>query len=260
MKLSAIVATRNEGKMLGPCLESLGFADEIIVVDMESSDDTLTVARKFNVTIINYPWKRFDYSGPRNKGFEKSQGEWILYIDADERVTPLLRKEIIRSISLPAQAGNSENQYSAYAIPRRNIIFNQEFKHVGQWPDYAKRLFKRGKFQKFEGAVHEEPVFDGVLGHLTNSMIHNKHENISEMIEKTNQWSDIEARLMFEAKHPQMNIFRFASAIVREFWLRMISQRAFLDGTKGMIYALYQAFSRYVSYSKLWELQIKDKK
>ena len=111
--------------------------------------------------------------------------------------------------------------------------------------------------RSLSGELHEEPIVSGKMGYLVNPIIHHKHDNISEMVEKTNTWSEIEARLMFSANHPKMNILRFFSAGAREAWLRIIRQRAFLDGYMGMIYAIYQVFSRFVSYAKLWEMQIK---
>jgi len=145
-------------------------------------------------------------------------------------------------------------------------VLGKEFKHCGQQPDYVKRLFRKSGFKFWSGDLHEEPnyIYDGeitvgngkTIGYMRNPLIHIKHKNLSEMVEKTNGWSEIEARLMFEAKHPPMNVLRFVSAMFREFWLRMIKQAAFLDGPEGIIYALYQVFSRFVSYAKLWELQL----
>ncbi|HET7098724.1 MAG TPA: hypothetical protein VFI61_00585 [Patescibacteria group bacterium] len=188
----------------------------------------------------------------RNEGLKKAKSEWLLYVDSDEEVAKELKNEIEIEIE--------KNKLSAYAIPRKNIIFGKEFKYSGQYPDYQKRLFKKNSLKKWVGNVHEEPVFDGRLGHLKNPIIHHKNMTIGQMVEKTNIWSGIEAKLMFEANHPRMNIPRFFSAGLREFWLRMITQIAFLDGTEGVIYALYQVYSKLISYSKLWELQINTKK
>ena len=130
-------------------------------------------------------------------------------------------------------------------------------RYGGWWPDYVIRLFRKRYLRGYKNDLHEEPVYNGNLGYVKAPFIHVKHDNLTAMMEKTNMWSEIEAKLMFEAHHPSMNVSRFLSAMWREFWLRMIKNRGFMDGIEGMIYALYQVYSKFVSYAKLWELQIK---
>lgn len=250
MKISAVVIAKDEEKKIGECFESLGWADEILLVDSGSKDKTVEIAKSFGVKVVKFGGG--NYSKWRNKGSEESEGEWILYVDADERVTPLLRKEILSIINSKLSILN----YSAYAIPRRNFILGSELKHGGWWPDYAKRLFYKPQFKSWKGDLHEEPEYEGQLGHLKNPLIHLKHDNFEDMVDKTNKWSEIEAKLMFEAQHPPMNALKFFSAGFREFWLRMVRHLAFLDGPKGVMYALYQVYSRLISYAKLWERQI----
>ena len=251
MKISAVIITKNEEKMITGCLRTLSWADEIVIVDTGSTDKTNAIAKKYKARIVNYDGPA-SYAQWRNKGLKEAKGEWILYVDADERVTPSLRQEIINLVS------QQHSVYVASAIPRRNFIFGKEFKHGGQWPDYQKRFFKKSNLMKWIGKVHEEPDFKGKLGYIKNPMLHIKHETLTEMVEKTNDWSEVEGKLMFEAHHPPMTIVRFGSVALREFWLRMIKQMAFLDGGEGIIYAMYQVFSRFISYAKLWELQIKS--
>ena len=191
-----------------------------------------------------------NFSDWRNEGLKNAKGDWIFYLDFDEEVTADLRKEIEFVTSKPQTIN------VAYAIPRRNYIFKKEFKHGGQYPDYQKRLFKRNKITKWVGEVHEEPIIAGKMGHLKNFIIHRKDITISQMIKKTNEWSEIEAELMFKSHHPKMNLFRFASAGFREFVLRFVKQKAFMDGKEGIIYGIYQIYSRLISYSKLWEKQL----
>lgn len=256
--LSVVIIAKNEEEKLPDCLKSVNWADEIILVDSGSTDDTIKIAKEFGSRIVNE--KTGSYSKWRNKGMKRAKSDWVLYVDADERVTPQLRKEIQSTINnkhaqqSPGEDGSTI--HSAYAIPRKNFILGKELKHGGWWPDYVKRLFRKDKFGSWAGELHEEPDFKGELGHLENPLVHLKHDNLEEMVEKTNKWSEIEAKLMFEADHPPMNILRFLSAMFREFWLRMIRHTAFLDGTKGIIYALYQVYSRFISYAKLWEMQL----
>ena len=227
-----LIGGKVDKALLKKCLNSVKWAGEVIQVNTDNLKGS--------------------FSEWRNEGLKKAKGEWILYVDSDEEVVASLRDEIIQLVN------KSVKTVGAYAIPRKNIIFNKEFKYSGQYPDYQKRLFKKTSLKKWVGDVHEEPVYDGVLGHLKNPLIHYKSLTISQMVEKTNKWSAIEARLLFDANHPPMNLFRFASVAIREFCKRMIWERAFLDGREGIIYALYQVFSRLVTYSKLWELQQKN--
>ncbi|MGB6838900.1 MAG: glycosyltransferase family 2 protein [Microgenomates group bacterium] len=250
-KISTIIIAKNEEEKIGECLESLSWADEVIVVDSGSTDKTVEIARKKKAKVIRYT--KGGFSDWRNKGAKEAKGDWLLYVDADERVTPLLRKEILTLIK------NSPDK-SLYAIPRRNIILGKEMKHGGWWPDYVKRLMKKSNFKKWEGELHENPVVDGKLGHLKEPLTHLKHDNLGEMVEKTNEWSQIEARLLFDADHPKMTWWRFFRIMATELWHRLIKLKGFLDGTKGVIYAIYQMWSKFVTYAKLWEMQLNVQK
>lgn len=211
------------------CLDSVSFAGEVVIVDTKNL--------------------KGGFAEWRNHGAKIAKGEWLLYIDTDEQVTPELARVIQEVIG--------SDEFAGYAIPRRNIIFGKEMKHCGLWPDYVLRLIKKDKFKGWFGELHEQPKIEGRIDHLKEPLVHTKHKNLSEMVDKTNAWSEIEAKLMFEAHHPKMNALRFFSAGFREFWQRMILQAAFLDGTEGVIYGLYQVYSRLISYAKLWEMQLK---
>lgn len=254
MELSVVIIAKNEELMLPECLKSLDWVSkygEILLIDTGSTDKTISIARKFGARVIEYKSGK-GFSDWRNKGAREAKGKWIFYLDADERLTPNLRKEIISLIT------GHRSMNTAYAIPRRNFVLGKELKHGGFYPDYQKRLFKLSDLEMWTGELHEEPLYGGSLGHFNNPMIHEKHETLSEMVEKTNKWSNIEGKLMFDSGHPPMNILRFSTAMLREFWHRMIVKKAFLDGKVGIIFAIYQVFSRFVSYAKLWELQIKN--
>lgn len=228
IKISAIVIVGEKinQKLFKKCLDSISWCDEIIKIDGIKGT----------------------FSKWRNDGAKKAKGDWLLYIDTDEEVTSELKNVIKKVIS--------SDEFPAYAIPRRNFIFGKEMKHCGLWPDYVVRLIKRDKLEGWQGDLHEQPKILGEICHLKEPLVHTKHNNLSDMVEKTNKWSEIEAELMFNSHHPQMNIFRFISAGFREFWQRMIIQTAFLDGTEGVVYGLYQVYSRLISYSKLWEKQL----
>lgn len=249
-KISAIVLAKNSESLIEECLESLKWADEIVLVDNDSTDSTLEKAKKFNNVFVlkNYG----DFSERRNIGAKRASGEWLLYIDDDERVTPLLKKEIETTLE--------DATFPAYAIARRNIFLGHEMKHGGWWPDYVLRLIKKDALKDWKGELHEQPVVDGEIGKLKEPLIHISHRSLSEMVDKTNDWSEIEARLLYESGHPKMAWWRFFSVAAREFWYRGIKELGFLDGPVGIIEIIYQVFSRMITYAKLWEMQIRSEK
>ena len=257
LKLSAIVLTKNEEPVIGDCLESIRWADEIVVVDHGSTDKTLEIVRKFGVKkIVNAPVDS-NFSDRRNSGVKEARGEWLLYVDADERVTPELRNEIIAVCNKPPAISG----LVAYAIPRKNIRLTKILYHGGWWPDYVLRLMRKDKLINWEGELHEQPKIDGEVGKLKEAFLHYSHRgSLEHKLQNTINWSKIEGQQMFDAKHPPMNTPRFVSAMWREFYSRMIKQKAFLDGTEGIIEAFYQVFSVFISYARLWEMQQKIKK
>lgn len=245
--LTAVIIARNEENKIADAVESVSWADEVIVVDSGSVDKTPDIAKMLGAAVIKTSGK--NYSDWRNDGLKNAQGRWILYIDADERVTPLLRKEILETL------GKELSQSTAFAIPRRNFIFGKEMKYGGLWPDYQKRLFRKENISGWSGELHEEPEIKGPIGHLKEPLIHLKHDNIEDMVVKTNRWSETEAKLLYRGGHPKMSWWRFLRIMTTEFYLRFLTQRGFLDGTEGVIYSLYQVWSKFVTYSKLWEMQ-----
>lgn len=250
--ISTVVITKNNENKIKDCLESVkSLSGEILVIDGGSTDKTVEVARRYGARIIKQVGR--GYSDWRNQGLKNAKGEWIFYLDSDERVSPELAREIELRVT------SHESRTFAYAIPRKNIILGREMMHGGWWPDYVKRLFKKSALQKWVGDLHEEPVFNGNMELLKSPILHLKHDNLSEMVEKTNQWSAIEAKLLLDAGHPKMVWWRFWRIIKTEFFYRFFVKLGFLDGPEGVIYALYQTWSRFITYAKLWEMQRKVK-
>jgi len=248
--LSAIIIAKNEEEKISACIKSVSFADEIIVVDSGSEDKTIEISKKLGANIFKSSKKSFkDW---RNEGLKNAKGDWILYIDADERVGKELKKEIVSILS-------SDSKHSYFVIPRKNKILGKFMKHGGWYPDYVKRLFRKEKLVEWVNDLHEEPIVMGSFGYLKNDLLHIKHDNLFDMVEKTNRWSEIEAKLLYDSKHPRMETWRFIRIMATEFIYRMIKKRAFLDGKEGVLYAIYQVYSRFLSYAKLWEMQLKVK-
>lgn len=246
-KITALIITKNEEENIARAVKTVRWCDEVLVVDTGSTDKTVGKAKKSGAKVISFDSSKPDYAAWRNKGAKEGRGDWLLYIDADEEVSKALKSEIKGELET--------TQFAAFDIPRKNYILGKWMRHGGQWPDKVLRLMRKDSLVGWKGVLHEQPKIKGKLGHLTNPLIHHKHDNLEDMVTKTNMWSEVEAKLMFDAGHPPMNVLRFTTAASREFWKRMIVQMAFLDGPKGIIYALYQVFSRFVSYAKLWEMQ-----
>lgn len=243
--LSVVVIVKNEENRIKACLESAKWADEIVVVDNGSSDKTLKITKDYTDKIIKTNLS--DFASLRNLGMKEANGDWVLFVDADERVLESLRKEIEAMITL--------GDFSAYAISRRNIIFGTEVKYGPFWPDWVIRLLKRSDFEGWIGKVHEYPKFKGKLGYSKNSLLHLTHRNIDQIILKSLEWSKIDAKLRLEGNHPKMSGWRFLRIFLSEIFNQGIVRRGFFNGTIGVMDSLLQAFSMYMTYVRLWEMQ-----
>ncbi len=251
MKLSAIIIAKNAEDLISDCLKSISFCDEIIVVDGGSTDKTNNIAKKFHAKVIT--GDTINFAGQRNIGLQHASGEWVLYIDTDERVSPSLREEIIKYAGNPTlPAGRQVNQYQAYKIKRKNFYFGNH-----EWPQIEKleRLFKRENLKKWEGRLHESPIIVGEVGELDGYLLHYTHRDLTSMLQKTIIWSQVEAELRFKNNHPQMTWWRFPRVMLTAFWDSYIRQQGYKAGTAGMVESIYQAFSIFITYARLWEMQ-----
>lgn len=246
MKISVIVLNKNEEEVIRDCLESVRqLADEIIVLDGGSTDNSLEIAKEYKAKIVRQKGK--DFAAWRTEGLEQVEGEWVFYIDPDERVTPLLKNEMQSVVDNP--------QCSAYAVPRRNFLLGKELRFGGWYPDFVERLFLRNKLKKWEGKLHERPVYEGELGYLANPLIHLQPEKIEPALEKSIKWSGIEAKLLFESSHPPVTWWRVLRMGATTIFERLVKKQGFRDGAEGWIESIYQAFHTMIVYLKVWELQ-----
>lgn len=243
--ISAIVITKNEEKFIAGCLESLKWADEVIVFDNFSKDKTVEIAKKYTKQVFEGDVANF--SDHRNKAAEKAKGDWLLFVDADERVSKELRVEILEKIK--------QNTLSSFALPRRNIIFGQQVKYAAFSPDYVLRLFKKDQFTGYIGDIHEQPQVKGERGSTDNSLIHFTHRNLDQIVNKSLAWSHVDAKLRFDSNHPPMSGWRFIRILVSELFNQLIKRGGIKGGTVGIIDAILQTFSFVMSYVRLWEMQ-----
>jgi len=241
--LTAIIIAKNEEQRLDRCLSSLKWISHIIVVDNHSTDKTREIAHKHNTAICDSESRSF--SVLREIGAKNARSKWILYMDADEVMTDELKNEIIEIL-------NKSDSKPAYFIKRKNYYYGKYL-----WPetDKMQRLFIKDKLIGWQGDLHETPDIDGETGELDNYLLHYTHRNLEDMIIKTNEWSDIEANLRFISGHPQMTWWRFIRIMLTGFYDSFIHKKGYRAGTVGLIESIYQSFSMFITYAKLWEMQ-----
>jgi glycosyltransferase involved in cell wall biosynthesis len=246
--LTVVIITKNEENNIKECIQSISFADEVIVVDSESTDNTVEIAKKEGAKIIINQFKNF--AKQREVGLKQAEGAWTLYIDADELISKELSNEIQKAIV--------SVEYDAYEIPRKNYYF-----HKYEWPttEYMMRLFRTPYLSGWFGEVHESPkLLTKKIGKLSNFLIHYTHNDLESMTTKTNTWSKIESDQLLHANHPPMKEWRFIRVMFTKFFNSYIRQKGWNLGVPGFIESMFQAYSYFIIYSKLWELQKKTGK
>ena len=247
-KLTGIVVAKNEEKMIGECLDSLSFCEKILVIDAKSSDRTVEIAKKKGVEVVEYASD--DFSAMRNEALRHVTTEWVLYIDADERITPDLSFIIKNQVE-------RENIFAAYRLKRKNFYLGNH-----EWPyiERLERLFKKNLLVEWKGVLQESRVVKGRIGELDGFLLHYTHRDLGSMVAKTIEWSKVEAELRFESNHPKMSAWRFFRVILTAFFNSYIKQRGWKVGAMGLIESIYQAFSIFITYARLWELQEREKR
>jgi glycosyltransferase involved in cell wall biosynthesis len=244
--LSVVIITRNEEKNLRNCLESIRHvADEIIVVDSNSTDQTQTIAQEYGATVqVTNDWLGFGVQ--KNRAVSLAKNDWILSIDADERVTPELSSEIRGLL-------RGEPSYHAYEISRMSWYCGRFIKHSGWNPDYVLRLFNRQAARFSDDLVHERVLYDGQVHRLNNLLLHYSVQNFSQVLTKIDRYSSASAEQLY-LRGQKSSLLK---AVVHGFWafIRTYFFRAgFLDGNHGFALAVSNAEGTYYRYIKLWLL------
>jgi glycosyltransferase involved in cell wall biosynthesis len=245
--ISAVLTVRNEEKKIKDCLESVKWTDEIIVVDDSSTDKTSQIARQYTKNV--YKHKSVGYVEPvRNFAISKATGEWILILDADERVSKSLAKKLQEISHLEAKA-------NVVTIPRKNIIFGKWIQHTGWWPDHQVRFFRKGSLI-MPDQIHSKPVVNGELLQLDAkpeySLTHFHYESISEFLIRMNRYTDIEVKEFMESGKE----FLWTDIISKpfnEFLSRFFARSGYRDGLHGLVLAFLQSVSMLILTLKIWE-------
>ncbi len=248
MKLSAVVNTLNEEENIADCLESLSWADEIVVVDMHSDDHTQEIAKRYTDKI--YTHKRMGYVEPaRNFAIDKTTGDWIMILDADERVPQSLAAKLIKIAQ--------EKKHDFVRIPRKNLIFDSWIKHSRWWPDYNIRFFKRGQVQ-WGDEIHSIPFTQGSGIDLKDkedlAIVHHHYTSISQYLKRLDRYTTVQADQLIEENY-QFEWTDLVTKTSSEFLSRFFAGQGYLDGLHGLALSSLQAFSEFVVYLKIWQMQ-----
>ena len=246
MMLSVVVITRNEQAAIRRCLESVAWADEIVVLDAGSSDDTARIARECGARVhIAADWPGF---GPqKNRALALATGDWVLSLDADEWVSPELRAAIERALAV---AGD----HAAFRVPRQSSYCGRFMRHSGWWPDYVTRLFRRGAARFSDDRVHERLLVDGTVGALHEPLLHEAIRDLDEAIVKMNAYSSAGAMTQLE-RGGKSSLARAVWHGAWTFFRTYVLRAGFLDGREGFMLAVSNAEGAYYRYLKLMLLR-----
>ena len=244
--ISAVLITHNEAENLPDCLASLqDWVDEIVVVDNHSSDDTVRIAQQHGAKVLQTPdWPGFGVQ--KNRALDLATCDWVLSIDADERVTPELMAEIQSILA-------TEPTLTAYEIPRLSWYCGKFIRHAGWRPDFVLRLFERDSARFSDDLVHERVVPTGNVGQLKHALLHYSYRNFSQVLHKVNAYSSASAQQAF-ASGKRSSVAGAMGHGAWAFFRTYVLRAGFLDGSHGLALSISNAQTSYYKYLKLWQM------
>ncbi len=243
-KLSVVVITKNEENNVRECLDSVSWADEIIVVDAGSTDLTVDIVKEYSKKVFSRPWD--GYGAAKNFGIAQCSGEWVLSIDADERITPELRDEILGHFE------NNDQKISAFSVPRRANFLGKWIYHCGWYPGRITRVFRRSKGRFTEEKVHERLEIDGLIVPLKSDLLHYTDPDLKSYFDKFNKYTSLAAEELMD-RGKKFSLIKLIANPVWIFFRMYILKRGFLDGIPGFILCVLSANYVFTKYAKLWE-------
>jgi glycosyltransferase involved in cell wall biosynthesis len=243
--ISATVITLNEERNIRACLDNLGWCDEVVVVDSVSSDQTVALARQQGARVLTRPFA--GYADQKNFALAQATMDWILSVDADERVTPELAAEIMAALANPGDV-------VGFFLPRRNHVFGRWINHGEWWPQYLLRLIRRGQGQ-WQGAVHEVLLADGPVRHLRTPLLHYPNLNLSAYLARIDRYTTMEAQAWYAAGL-RPSLWKMLLYPPGLFAYEYIWRRGALDGIYGLVLAILMAYYTFLKRAKLWELAL----
>lgn len=240
-----IVITKDEAHHIEACLQSVLFADQIVVLDSGSTDSTLDLARKLGAEVVeNRDWKGFGVQ--KNRALALARSDWVLSIDADERVTPALQVQIQNAIENP--------RFAVYSFPRLSSYCGQYMRHSGWYPDRVTRLFRRNAAIFSSELVHEKVMTSSVVGQLQSPLLHESFRTFESVLDKANRYSTAGAQILLE-RGKSSSVGTAVAHGLWAFFRTFILRRGFLDGQMGLVLAISNAEGTYYRYLKLWMMK-----
>ncbi|MFH1076945.1 MAG: glycosyltransferase family 2 protein [Pseudomonadota bacterium] len=251
--ITAVIIAKNEEKRIGPCLESVKWCDEIVVVDDMSTDDTHQVCRRFKANVVAHP-SNGDHDMQRNIGIDNSNSDWILQLDADERVRPELRDDIKSIVK-------NNSGFSAYRLGRRNYFLGR-FMRFGGWHERHVRLFKKGKARYVGHSVHETLKVEGIIGELRSDLDHYAFDSINQYITRQLYYASVESRVMYEDRSGKIGLdeikYHLKVKPLKLFVKLFFKKQGFRDGMHGFIFSILNAWRHFAIWAICWERCYKD--
>jgi glycosyltransferase involved in cell wall biosynthesis len=240
--VSVVIVTRNEEKNIENALESVKDFEDIVVVDSFSEDRTVEICKKYTQRVYQHEWEGF--AKQKQMAVDYAKNQWVLILDADERVTPELRSEIVEKIENSSVGG--------FYLPRKNFFLGRWIKHGGWWPDHTLRLFRKDISYMQQREVHEKVVVNGLLGYLKKPVEHYTYDTISDFIKKMENYSTLSVKELSDKGDKTSIISMLVNPVfvfIKMFFLR----QGFRDGIHGFILAVLYGFYTFLKYAKLWE-------
>lgn len=244
---SIIITNQFDLEVISEAVSSCHSFSKILIVSSTKDNQIEKICSKFKAELIVHPF--VDFADQRNYAFLHANTDWVLFVDSDEKLTPEFKSEVIAI----CKNQPNENDPKGYFIKRKTFFYGKD------WgvEDKVQRLFYRKNFIEWKGTVHETPAIRGSFGIIKSPIEHYTHRNLSQMIRKTNDWSEFEARLRLKSNHPTLQPWRFLRVMMTEFFHSYVRGKGYKNGTYGIIEAIYQSYSIFITYAKLWEMQNK---